>query len=378
MKILQLGKFYPIRGGVEKVMYDLMMGLSKRQIHCDMLCASTEDHPAGVRQLNAYARLIVVPTQVKAAATMLAPAMIGKLRKIGNQYDMIHIHHPDPMACLALFLSGYKGKVVLHWHSDILKQKVLLKAYAPLQKWLINRADKIIGTTPVYVRESPFLAKVQDKTDFLPIGIEPVVAEGGLVELIRRRYPGKKLIFSLGRLVEYKGYAYLIQAAAELDDSYHIVIGGKGPLKEELEALIARLGVENRVTLYGFMSDEEVAAYFKACHVFCLSSIWKTEAFAIVQIEAMSCGKPVVSTHIPGSGVSWVNADGESGKVVQIEDGHALAQGIQKVCRANNYERLAQGSRARYEALFTEEKMIDRCVELYNEVLSEDKRESFA
>lgn len=378
MKILQLGKFYPIRGGVEKVMYDLMMGLSKRQIHCDMLCASTEDHPAGVRQLNAYARLIVVPTQVKAAATMLAPAMIGKLRKIGDQYDMIHIHHPDPMACLALFLSGYKGKVVLHWHSDILKQKVLLKAYAPLQKWLINRADKIIGTTPVYVRESPFLAKVQDKTDFLPIGIEPVVAEGGLVEVIRRRYPGKKLIFSLGRLVEYKGYAYLIQAAAELDDSFHIVIGGKGPLQEELEALIQELGVEDRVTLYGFMSDEEVAGYFKACDVFCLSSIWKTEAFAIVQIEAMSCGKPIVSTHIPGSGVSWVNADGESGKVVPIEDGQALAQGIQEVCRADNYERLAQGSRARYEALFTEEKMIDRCVELYNEVLSEDKRESFA
>jgi rhamnosyl/mannosyltransferase len=154
MKILQLGKFYPIRGGVEKVMYDLMLGLSEQQVHCDMLCASTEDHPAGTMQLNPYARLIVVPTRVKLAATMLSPGMITTLRKIAKEYAIIHVHHPDPMACLALFLSGYKGKVVLHWHSDILKQKTLLKLYAPLQRWLINRADLIVGTTPVYVRQS--------------------------------------------------------------------------------------------------------------------------------------------------------------------------------------------------------------------------------
>lgn len=87
---------------------------------------------------------------------MLSPAMIFRLRKINKEYDIIHIHHPDPMACLALFLSGYKGPVVLHWHSDILKQKMLLKLYSPLQNWLLRRAKVIVGTTPVYVQESPF------------------------------------------------------------------------------------------------------------------------------------------------------------------------------------------------------------------------------
>ena len=157
MRILQIGKFYPIRGGIEKVMYDITMGLSQRQVYCDMLCASAEKQKPENLLLNDYARILCVSTWKKVAATMLSPAMIFRLRKINKEYDIIHIHHPDPMACLALFLSGYKGPVVLHWHSDILKQKMLLKLYSPLQNWLLRRAKVIVGTTPVYVQESQFL-----------------------------------------------------------------------------------------------------------------------------------------------------------------------------------------------------------------------------
>ena len=133
MRVLQIGKFYPMSGGVEKVMYDITMGLSQKQVYCDMLCASAEKQDQGNLLLNDYARVLCVPTWKKVAATMLSPAMIFRLRKIRKEYDIIHIHHPDPMACLALFLSGYKGPVVLHWHSDILKQKMLLRLYTPLQ-----------------------------------------------------------------------------------------------------------------------------------------------------------------------------------------------------------------------------------------------------
>lgn len=151
MKILELGKFYPIRGGVEKVMWDITNGVSQRGVDCDMLCACEEPQ---VISLNEHGRVICVRSLKKVAATMIAPAMISWLRKHRKEYDVIHIHHPDPMACLALFLSGYKGRVILHWHSDILKQKTLMKFYKPLQSWLIRRADSIVGTTPVYVAES--------------------------------------------------------------------------------------------------------------------------------------------------------------------------------------------------------------------------------
>src|SRR5690606_29392202 len=133
MKILQLGKFYPIRGGGEKVMYDSMRGLSRRRIQCAMLCASTEDYPAGDIRIHAYANVFVVATALKVAATLPAPCIHRRLRRRAADYDIIHVHHPDPMAASALSLARYKGKVLLHWHSDIVKQKNLMKHYPPLQ-----------------------------------------------------------------------------------------------------------------------------------------------------------------------------------------------------------------------------------------------------
>lgn len=370
MKILQLGKFYPIRGGVEKVMYDLMLGLADRNIQCDMLCATTEDHPGGIISINPYAKVIAIPTQIKLAATMIAPKMIWKLRQIAADYDIIHIHHPDPMASLVLFLSGYKGKVILQWHSDILKQKMLLKLYSPLQSWLIKRASLIVGTTPVYVQESTFLSEVQNKTGYIPIGVESIVSDIANVEAIQQKYENRKIIFSLGRLVEYKGYEYLIRAAQYLDEQYQIIIGGKGPLQDELQQLIMQLGVQDRVELVGFISDEQLPAYYGACDVFCLSSTMKTEAFAIVQIEAMSCAKPVISTNIAGSGVSWVNADKQSGLVVEIEDPKALAKAIHTILdNKETYDQLSIGSLQRYQTFFTREKMVDKCLKIYNRLI---------
>ncbi|WP_270088412.1 glycosyltransferase [Sphingobacterium sp. SYP-B4668] len=366
LRVLQLGKFYPIRGGVEKVMYELMLGLSERKIQCDMLCAATEGHAAGVTVLNSYAKLMVMPTLLKLSATMLAPRMITVLRKIAKDYQIVHIHHPDPMACLALFLSGFKGTVVLHWHADILKQKLLLKLYSPLQRWLIKRADKIVGTTPVYVEQSPFLKKVQYKIDYIPIGILPMERKDIDAACIRAKYSAKYIIFSLGRLVEYKGYEYLIRSAQHLDERYQVLIGGKGPLKEELHMLINTLGLANRVFLLGFLTDEETLSHFAASDVFCMSSIWKTEAFGIVQIEAMSLGIPVVSTSIAASGVSWVNKHGQSGLVVPPQNEMALANAIKEVCEyPDSKNKLKKGSFERFEENFTRDKMIDKCLQVY-------------
>lgn len=367
LKILQLGKFYPVRGGVEKVMYDLMLGLSERGIDCDMMCAA--EHGSSKRLVvNRHAQLICCRTWLKVAATMLSPAMIFTLRKECSKYDIIHVHHPDPMACLALFLSGYKGKVILHWHSDIQKQKVLLKFYKPLLKWIMRRACMIVGTTPVYLTESPFLKHVQQKTVYLPIGIERMHPLQEDVEAVRARYQGKKIVFTLGRLVAYKGYKYLVEAARYLDDCYVVLIGGNGPLKKELETEIRTLGVQQKVRLLGRVSDEELPAYYGACDVFCLSSVQKTEAFGIVQIEAMSCGKPVIATNIPQSGVAWVNKQGVSGINVAPGNPEELAKAICKVTGDKLvYKTYSEGARKRFMESFTKDIMIEKCLKIYSD-----------
>ncbi len=365
LKVLQLGKFYPIRGGVEKVAYDLMVGLSEQNVYCDMLCAASQGGNR-IIPVNDHAKIICSHTWLKIAATMISPAMIFALKKIQKQYNIIHVHHPDPMACLALFLSGYKGKVILHWHSDIQKQKTLLKFYQPLQQWLLRRADLIVGTTPVYLSESPFLQKVQQKTICLPIGVEPMKPAPDKAEAIRRKYNGKKIVFSLGRLVAYKGYRFLIAAATFLKDNFVILIGGTGVLKDELQKEINELGLQKKVELLGRISDEDLPAYYEACDVFCLSSVQKTEAFGIVQIEAMSCGKPVVATNIPQSGVPWVNKNGVSGLNVTPGNAHELAKAIEDVTRNKTvYQHYAIGATNRYKELFTKEKMIEKCLNIY-------------
>lgn len=370
MKVLQLGKFYPIRGGVEKVMYDIMLGLSERGVYCDMLCASTEEYPQEDIILNEYARVFVIKTSMKIAATMLAPAMITRLRKIADDYDIVHIHHPDPMASLALYLSGYKGKVVLHWHSDILKQRNLLRIYKPLQTWLINRANLIVGTTLVYVSQSNFLKNYQHKINYIPIGVLPIQPNDVIVQRISNENIGKTLIFSLGRLVEYKGFEFLIESAKYLPENYKIVIGGKGPLKEKLESIIVKNNLHDKVELLGFLSDEEAYGYFAASHVFVLSSIARTEAFAIVQIEAMSCGTPIITCDIEGSGVSWVNKHQNSGLICEGKNSLELAKNIILIGEDDVlYDNLSLGAKNRFKTYFHRNVMIEKTIELYTSLL---------
>lgn len=371
MKVLQLGKFYPIKGGVEKVMYDLMSGLSERQIQCDMLCASVDKHYQEIKR-NEFSTIYAMPSLTKKFGTMISPKLISRLKKIAPQYDLIHIHHPDPMVAYALYLSGYKGKVVVHWHSDILKQKQLLKIIMPLQRWMLKRADLIVGTTPVYVEESPHLSDYQEKVTYLPIGIKPLAYDEEKAQAIKKEYPGKKIVFSLGRLVEYKGFEYLVDAAQYLPDDYVVLIGGTGPLKNSLTEQISSQKLNNKVVLLGRVNDEDLPSYYGACDLFCLSSIMKTEAFAIVQIEAMSIGKPIVATRIPHSGVAWVNEDGVSGLDVEVKNPKALADGIRTIVEDPDlYAELSVGAKKRFYEVFREKKMIDGCLSIYNQVLGE-------
>lgn len=362
MKVLQLGKFYPIRGGVEKVMWDLTGGLGERGTDCDMLCACEEP---GTIVINPHARCIRVRSLAKVAATMISPAMITWLRRHCGEYDIVHIHHPDPMAALALRLSGYKGRVILHWHSDILKQKTLLKFYRPLQDWLLRRAEKIVGTTPVYVAQSPFLQGCQSKCTYAQIGIKKIDFNTEKVVSLQNTYRGKKLIFSLGRLVGYKGYSFLVEAAKYLPEDFLVVIGGDGPLRGELEAQIRSGNLVEKVKLPGYMSDEDAHAWMKAADVFVLPSVMKTEAFGIVQIEAMSVGTPVVATKIPQSGTAWVNGDGVSGRNVEIGNPEALAEAIAELCSGNR-EKWSEGASERFRTTFTLDKMIEKIEKIYN------------
>jgi rhamnosyl/mannosyltransferase len=171
------------------------------------------------------------------------------------------------------------------------------------------------------------------------------------------------MVLSVGRLVPYKGFTHLVEAAAWLPEGWKVVIGGEGPLRGELEEQIRARGLQGKVVLEGYLPQEQLPSYFAACDAFVLSSVMKTEAFWIVQIEAMSLGKPVVATTVEGSGMAWVNAHGESGLNVPPGDARALAAALMDVVAGR--ERYGKAARERFRELFTTERMIEKIKRIY-------------
>lgn len=370
MKILHIGKFYPpYFGGIEKVNYDIVEGLNTKGIQTDVLCSN---HIKGDTFSEISYKIYRTHTLKVIASTPLSFNLIKTLNKIQNNYDIIHVHLPNPMANLAVFLIRSKAKIILHWHSDIIKQKKLLKLYSPLQTWLLKRADKIVITTPTYLEGSDTLKKYENKIVCIPIGIDSkeLFIDQNTLNSLKNKYKGYKIIFSLGRLVYYKGFEYLIETVKSLPNDIIILIAGIGELKEKLQEHISKHNLQDRVKLLGKIPFEELGAYYQLCDIFCLPSTERSEAFGVVQIEAMAFGKPVISTSIKGSGVDWVNLNNVSGIIVPPKDTNRLAEAIMELLTdEKKYQLLSIGAKKRYEEVFTKDKMVDSFKSLYLEIL---------
>jgi len=378
MKILQLGKFYPPDiGGIESAIYEITEELNKRGIKCDVLCSNSKrkyKEEVVIRETYQY-KVIRTKSYGKICSTSITPQMIFNLREIIDEYDIVHLHHPDPMANLTLFLSNInKKKLVVHWHSDIIRQKFAYRFYKPLLNWMLKRADVIIATSPKYIEESVQLSSFREKCIAVPLGIrkDKLCSEPKEISNLREKYKGKKIVFSLGRFVAYKGFEYLIESARYLSSDYIILIGGDGPFKSKYEEIIREYNLFNKVELVGRLPQKMLANYYDACDVFCLPSISKNEAFGLVMAEVMSFGKPIVATRIKGSGVSWVNQDGITGLNVEPKNSTAIAQSIKFICENPKiYKKMSINSLKRFESEFTIDKEVSRLIDIYKKVLQE-------
>lgn len=363
LKILQLGKFYPPdMGGIERVMGDILEGMNERGFVCDVLCSHSKPKFA-LDITDSKARIYRTKSFGKLARTSITPQMVYFLRKFAKSYDIIHVHLPDPMANLALLLTCLDSQIIiLHWHADITKQRYLLHLYKPLQTWLLKRADAIITTSPKYLEQSPFLQAYKHKCKAIPLGISCTP------DNVSRPFVQKdtKTLFALGRFVSYKGFEYALSALRFLP-SYRLLLGGDGPLEHDLKNLAKTLGVASQVEFLGFVADEELPRFYKSSSIFLLPSITKSEAFGLVQIEAMAHGLPVVSCAIAGSGVDWVNQNGVSGIVVPPKDPKAIADAVLEI--AKDYERFSQNARKRFLEHFTKNQMLDSLQNLYLELM---------
>lgn len=368
MRVLQVSKFYPpVMGGIESVAWELTEGLRRQGVDVEVLCAhhrllGVAEGGPGLPQIRRAGSL------GQMLSTSIVPTMPVHLARMAAHADIVHLHMPDPMAAAAFWAARPRAPLVVHWHSDVIRQRLALKVYEPLQEWLLARAAAVVATSPPYADASAPLRRWRDKVAVVPIGISDNrgLQHGEKAAAIRQRYRGRRLVFALGRMTYYKGFDVLVEAAAALPEDCAVMIGGDGEMLEHFRTMVARRGLTGKVHLLGHVLDDDLASHFEACDVFCMASTVRAEAYGVAILEAMVMGKPVVATDIPGSGVPWVNLHGQTGLNVAAGDAGALAQALNRLLGDEALRlRMGAAARQRYEQEFGAELMTRRTLDLY-------------
>jgi glycosyltransferase involved in cell wall biosynthesis len=364
MKVLQVGKFYdPYPGGMETVLKNICEGLKSRidvRVLVANTCASTvhEDKDFLITRVASLGTVF---------STSICPSFPYWLKKFPA--DILHIHMPNPLAELSYILCGTKGKMVAHFHSDIVRQKALLPLYAPFLNIFYNKAARIIVPTPNHINSSSFLPLHRDQCRIVPFGISLEEFELGHEENkeVDKLKGGMPTLLFVGRLVYYKGLETLIHAMRDVQAKLWII--GNGPLETEIKKLVLKLNLEKKVRFLGTVKQRDLVYRYHACDMLVLPSVANSEMFGMVQLEAMACCKPVIATNLP-TGVSWVNQDGITGILVPPKDGSALALAIQRLIQNPSLcKEMGEAGRRRVEELFTIEKMTEGILEVYKEIV---------
>jgi len=277
------------------------------------------------------------------------------------------VHTPNPTAEVGYLLARPRGALVVRYHSDVVRQATAMKVYRPVLMKFLSKADMIIPTSERYLKTSSFLRDFEERCRVVPLGIVAddfsAPNESAVIEL-RERYGGPFVLFS-GRHRYYKGLDYLVRASKAIRAT--VVIGGDGPERPNLEVL-AR-DIDAPVRFVGSLSEKELVEHLHACAVFAFPSVERSEAFGISILEAHVCGKPVVATTL-GTGVEYVNLDGETGLNVPCRDEQALAEAINVLLEdRERREAMAAFARARVLAEFDAGSVAAQEFALYQEAL---------
>lgn len=357
IKVLHISKYYPpFKGGIEAVAYNVVSALKKDGNYQQYVFCFNEEKDTKKDTIDGVP-VFRVGSQKKISSQAINIKYGTYLVKIFDEFkpDIIHFHYPNPFACHFLLKllkkKKFKGKLIVHYHCDIIKQRMLKRFFIKQTKDLLDRADVILATSPAYLKDTDFLPNYKEKVKVLPLCIgnertHITDEQKNKAKEIRNLYVQKKIVFFFGRHTEYKGLQYLIDSDQYLDQNkVQIVIAGKGELTEGLKEKSKKY---SNIVFVGRLSEDDINSYLMACDIFAFPSITRNEAFGISLAEAMYFGKPACTFTIPGSGVNWVCRNNEEGLEAPNRDVKAYARNVTKLINDNKiYNMLSDNARIR-------------------------------
>ncbi|WP_052536151.1 glycosyltransferase [Bradyrhizobium sp. ORS 375] len=367
IKVVQAYKVYPpdVEGGIPSVIRNIVNALSDK----------CECHVVVARTAGRYVKEIINGVKVHRIASLgtlwslpISLSCPFALFRQVRDADVLALHEPYPLGSIvAAFGLKRSTRLVVHWHSNIVKQRVLLPLLRPLQERMLKRADAIVIADGSLMEEFQALAPHRDKVRIIPFSVDVQrwswrdQDQLGAIAALRRLHP--RLIVGVGRLVGYKGFSVLVEAMASVDG--HLVLCGAGPDDRELLRQIRERGLSDRITLAGSLPFKQLRSLIQAADVFVLPSVTTAETFGLVQLEAMACGVPVVNTLLP-TAVPHICRDGFEGLSVPPGDAGALATAIKMLLDDPMLaSRLGKAGRVRAQTCFTTEKFAERIWHCY-------------
>lgn len=368
-RVLHVTKtYYPDSfGGVEQVIRQLstatnQMGIENRVFTLSRKALEMPEVHDGATHITR------VPVHLDIASTPMSYSALSRFRQAVSQADVLHYHYPWPFGDLLHLMGGTSRPAVLTYHSDVVRQRLLMPVYQPLLRRFFAEVKAIVPTSPNYLQSSELLQDYRDKTEVIPIGLDErsyPVAEPDRLEYWRQQ-AGEDFFLFVGMLRYYKGLHILLDACA--NSSSKVIIVGAGPVENDLKQQAAQLGLKN-VLFLGAVSDEDKVALLKLCRAVVFPSHLRSEAFGVTLLEGAMYAKPLISSEI-GTGSSYVNVDGVTGLVVPPNDPPALREAMRRFDTDRALaERMGWQARVRFEELFTARQMGQSYAALYRRVL---------
>jgi rhamnosyl/mannosyltransferase len=369
MRVLHFYKtYYPDSvGGIEQVIRQMCVGTGRLGVANTVLSLSREKDlvPVAFEGHTVHR----VPLDFEIASNACSVASLGALARLARQADVVHYHFPWPFMDLAHFIARVRKPTVLTYHSDIVRQKNMLRLYRPLKQRFLRSVDAIVATSPNYMESSPVLERYRDKTRIITYGLDQATypqPDPARLAHWRERI-GPKFFLFVGVLRYYKGLHVLLEAVAGTD--YPVVIVGAGPEEAALKARALSLGLNN-VMFVGAVGEEDKVALLTLSYALAFPSHLRSEAFGISLLEGAMYGKPMVSCEI-GSGTTYINIDGETGLVTPPADPQALRAALRTLWDNPDMARdMGARAAARYQDVFTAGRMAASYTALYRELVA--------
>jgi rhamnosyl/mannosyltransferase len=341
-------------GGLQEAIRQICIATSNQGIKNTIFTLSPNPQPRIVHFSEA---------DVVRERSLIAPAScdIGGLAayktfsSLSDQSDLVHYYHPWPFADLLNITTSKSQPKILTYISDVVRQRILNIAYAPLMRRHLQDMDLIVANCPAYAETSPVLshASVRDRVRIVPLGIDessyPKSGDEGIFSRTNLD-PSTPYFLFLGVHRYYKGIHTLIEAARFT--KANIVIAGSGPKTQELMDQVASHSLKN-IIFTGQVTNREKVSLFQKCRGFVLPSHLRSEAYGMVLVEASMFGKPMVSCEI-GTGTSFINKDGLTGYVVPPETPVRFADAINALLEDESLAAsMGAAARSRYEQMFS-------------------------